>query len=148
MISTLTPVFVEFIPEVLEEDKIYISREYATAQHKCCCGCGQRVVTPLSETGWRLSEIGGKVSLYPSIGNWSFPCRSHYWIKNNAVLRSYNMSQREIDAGRRYDSVQKDRHFENKPAPDLLVETASSSPSPPQPRPLNSVQQLLKWLFG
>jgi len=34
------------------------------------------VVTPLSPTGWSLIFDGETVSLYPSIGNWNFPCRS------------------------------------------------------------------------
>jgi hypothetical protein len=38
------------------------------------------------------------VSLDPSIGNWSFPCRSHYWIRNNKVRWAENWSQARIDA--------------------------------------------------
>ena len=34
--KTLTHEFVEFIPDVIEEGKIYVSIEYATAVHKCC----------------------------------------------------------------------------------------------------------------
>jgi hypothetical protein len=77
MTAALTPEFVDFIPEVLEDGKLYISQTYATAVHKCCCGCGHKVVTPLSPTGWRLAVERGFVSLYPSIGNWGYPCRSH-----------------------------------------------------------------------
>ena len=29
---------------------------------------------------------GRTISLNPSIGNWSYPCRSHYWIKGNRVV--------------------------------------------------------------
>jgi hypothetical protein len=68
MTAALTPEFVDFIPEVLEDGKLYISQTYATAVHKCCCGCGHKVVTPLSPTGWRLAVERGFVSLYPSIG--------------------------------------------------------------------------------
>jgi hypothetical protein len=38
--------FVEYIPEQLEERTIYISIRFATAVHRCCCGCGREVVTP------------------------------------------------------------------------------------------------------
>jgi hypothetical protein len=31
MTAAVTPVFVEFIPEVLEDGKLYISRTYSTA---------------------------------------------------------------------------------------------------------------------
>lgn len=43
--------FVEFIPADLEEGIVYISVEYATAAHKCACGCGSEVNTPLTPTG-------------------------------------------------------------------------------------------------
>ena len=74
--DTLQPKFVEFIPKDLEDGIIYISMEYATATHKCVCGCGLRVVTPFSPTDWTLIYDGKSVSLDPSIGNWSFPCGS------------------------------------------------------------------------
>ena len=44
--STLTHEFVELLPDTLEEGKIYISIPYATATHRCCCGCGNEVVNP------------------------------------------------------------------------------------------------------
>lgn len=77
--------FVEFIPQHLEPGVIYISRRFSTASHLCCCGCGLRVVTPLNPAKWRLTEADGKVSLYPSIGNLSFPCKSHYWISEGQI---------------------------------------------------------------
>ncbi len=36
--------FVEFIPDELKGDTIYVSIPYATVVHKCCCGCGTEVV--------------------------------------------------------------------------------------------------------
>jgi hypothetical protein len=78
--------FVEYIPEQLEERTIYISIRFATAVHRCCCGCGREVVTPLSPTGWSLTFDGETISLAPSIGNWSYPCRSHYWIRRDRVV--------------------------------------------------------------
>jgi hypothetical protein len=84
--KTIQHKFVEFIPEALEEGILYISLEYATALHKCACGCGREVVTPLSPKDWKMIFDGKSVSLYPSIGNWQFPCRSHYWIENSQVV--------------------------------------------------------------
>jgi hypothetical protein len=78
--------FVEFIPRELEVNVIYISIPYATAIHNCCCGCGNRVVTPISPAGWKLIFDGRTISLEPSIGNWRYACRSHYWIENNRVI--------------------------------------------------------------
>jgi hypothetical protein len=77
--------FVKSVPENMEDGVIYISVDYATAIHKCCCGCGNEVVTPFSPTDWELTFDGKTISLYPSIGNWNFQCRSHYWIARNRV---------------------------------------------------------------
>src|SRR5262249_41051928 len=84
-IAQLKPEFVEFIPDRLEPGVLFISRRYSTATHLCCCGCGLEVVTPLKPTKWSLIERSGAVWLKPSVGNWSFPCRSHYWIEGNRV---------------------------------------------------------------
>jgi hypothetical protein len=42
-------------------------------------------VTPFSPKDWKLIFYGESVSLYPSIGNWNFPCKSHYWITKNSI---------------------------------------------------------------
>jgi hypothetical protein len=42
------------------------------------CGCGKKVVLPLHPTHGKLTYDGETVSLSPSVGNWSFPCESHY----------------------------------------------------------------------
>jgi hypothetical protein len=81
----LTHKFVKSVPEQMEDGVIYVSVDYATAIHKCCCGCGNEVVTPLSPTDWELTFDGKSISLYPSIGNWNFKCQSHYWIIRNVV---------------------------------------------------------------
>jgi hypothetical protein len=78
--------FVECIPDKLEDGMIYISAEYATAVHKCCCGCQSKLVTPLSRKDWRLTYDGETVTLHPSIGNFQFNCRSHYWIRENKII--------------------------------------------------------------
>jgi hypothetical protein len=105
--------FVDLIPEAdqLEDRTIYISIAYATAAHKCCCGCGREVFTPLSPTDWQLVFDGVSVSLTPSIGNWSFPCQSHYWIRNNEAQWALPMSKYEIDIGRAADRAAKRKQF-------------------------------------
>src|SRR5580658_1812602 len=75
--------FVEFIPDELEQGTIYVSIRFATASHLCCCGCGNKVVTPIRPADWKLIFDGKTVSLDRSIGNWSFACQSHYWIVRN-----------------------------------------------------------------
>jgi hypothetical protein len=96
--------FVNSVPDTLESGVIYVSVEYATVIHKCCCGCGNEVVTPLSPTDWKLMFDGKSISLYPSIGNWSFKCQSHYWIKNNKVEWSPKWDKTEIAANRKDDT--------------------------------------------
>lgn len=103
--------FTEYIPEILKDGIVYISIEFATVSHKCCCGCGLTVVTPLSPTDWSLTFDGLTVSLHPSIGNWSFPCKSHYWIKKNRVTWARKWTSKEIQEGRSYDQLAKEDFF-------------------------------------
>jgi hypothetical protein len=103
--------FVEFIPNDRDEGKIYISIEYATAVHNCFCGRGTKVVTPISPTGWQLTFDGEAVTLYPSVGNWGFKCRSHYWIRNNRVVWAGEMSKHEIELGRIHDKAAREKYF-------------------------------------
>ena len=95
--------FVDLIPEKVEDGILYISLEYCTAIHKCVCGCGNEVVTPISPKDWQLYFDGKTVSLNPSIGNWNFDCRSHYWIIKNEIKFARKWSQKEIDSARRKD---------------------------------------------
>ena len=90
--------FVEFIPDELKERTLYISITYCTAVHKCCCGCGREVVTPLSPASWQLIFDGKTVSLHPSIGNWSLPCQSHYFITKNNVVWAQKAAAATLDA--------------------------------------------------
>lgn len=93
----IRPIFIDVIPDQLEEGVLYICNRYATALHKCCCGCGEEVVTPLSPADWTVHKRGRLVSLSPSVGNWSLACRSHYLISDNQVIwaRMYTPSQIE-----------------------------------------------------
>lgn len=102
---------VRFIPSELEGGKIYVSTEFSTAAHLCCCGCGNKVVTPIGPTDWQITFEGDAASLYPSIGNWSFPCQSHYWIKRGKVVWAARMSRTEIDRGRALDRIAKEKYF-------------------------------------
>jgi hypothetical protein len=99
----IRPEFVEFIPNAVEDGILYISIPYATATHKCACGCGEIVVTPIRPTDWSLTWNGETVTLNPSIGNWSFPCRSHYWIVENRIIWARKWNTSEIEAGRAKD---------------------------------------------
>jgi hypothetical protein len=99
--------FVKFIPEVIEPGILYISPEYCTVIHKCVCGCGNDVVTPLSPTDWELTFDGETISLSPSIGNWGFECQSHYWIIRSEINFSRKWNKDEIETGRKKDQRNK-----------------------------------------
>lgn len=129
-LTHMTPQFVEFIPETLEHGVLYVSQRYATAVHKCCCGCDHEVVTPLTPTDWSLAFDGKFVSLAPSVGNWSLPCRSHYVIRKNQVLWAGAMSERQINKGRAFDRAEKIAYF-NKVKESKSTKHPSSVPMPP-----------------
>ena len=127
----LTHEFVQFIPEELQQGTIYVSIRFATVAHLCACGCKTKVVTPLKPTDWKLTFDGKTITLDPSIGNWSFPCRSHYWVRNNRVQWAGNWSQERIDANREFDRRAKDRYFGEIEEGGLDVVAANSeSPHP------------------
>jgi hypothetical protein len=112
--KTVSHKFVEFIPDVVENGVVYISITYATAVHKCCCGCQEEVVTPLSPMGWELTFDGKSISLSPSIGNWSFKCRSHYWIVRNKVKWMEQWSTEKIDSRRKADEKRRDKYYDKR----------------------------------
>lgn len=89
------------IPDRLKDGVLYISIEHCTAIHKCACGCGNEVVTPFSPTGWSLTFNGKTVSLNPSIGNWNFKCKSHYWITKSKIEIAREWSYKEIKKERK-----------------------------------------------
>lgn len=104
---TLTPQYVDYIPEQLISGVLYICEQYKTVAHKCCCGCGEEVITPLSPAEWSIRKDGNTVTLQPSIGNWSFKCQSHYWIRKNQVIWAKAMNQQQIKRARDGDATDK-----------------------------------------
>ena len=102
-VNTIQPIFVEFIPDDLEEGILYVSERFRTCSHKCFCGCGEEVVTPLSRAEWRLTREGGLVSLWPSVGNWDYACRSHYIVRRNQVKWAATMTTTQIERVQRRD---------------------------------------------
>jgi hypothetical protein len=109
--KTVSFEFVETVPAHLKEETIYVSIRYATAVHKCFCGCGNEVVTPLSPTDWAVTFDGESVSLDPSVGSWNLPCRSHYWIDRNRVKWAPRWSRERIRIGRAADSFAKATYY-------------------------------------
>lgn len=109
--SSISPLFVDVIPDRLEEGVLYICERYGTAIHKCCCGCGEEVVTPLSPADWAIHRVGEAVTLSPSIGNWSFKCRSHYLISNNRVIWAGMFTKAQIERVKVCDRADKELYI-------------------------------------
>lgn len=103
--------FVDVVPDKLEERTVYVAVDIGMVVHKCCCGCGMEVVTPLTPTDWKLTYDGASISLFPSIGNWSFECRSHYWIEKSTVKWASQWSKEQIQAGRKRDHRAKKGYY-------------------------------------
>jgi hypothetical protein len=132
--ATLKHEFVEYIPAKLEEGRLYVSVVFATAAHLCCCGCRHEVVTPLSPTDWELAFNGESVSLAPSIGNWSFECRSHYWIKRGRVLWARTWSDGEIARVRALGARRREEYCHRERGP-LEADGAGAGAGPRAPQP-------------
>lgn len=124
--SRLDVEFVEYIPDELQEDTLYVSIPYTTAAHKCACGCGEEVVTPLSPTGWKLIFDGETVSLDPSIGNWSLPCKSHYWIRRNRVQWAAHWGRDRIETSRQARRAERAQRYGSHPAEEEPDATGDS----------------------
>lgn len=140
------------IPESLMHNTLYVTVDRDVAGHLCACGCGREVITPLSPTDWQLSFDRKGATLSPSIGNWSFPCRSHYFIRGGAVLWSYDMSDEAVELGRRHYKARKERHYiQHESYPQAQLERQSQPPaharSPSAPttwQPMH--RRILAWL--
>jgi hypothetical protein len=141
------------MPETLQESNLYISMTFATAAHLCCCGCGNEVITPFTPTDWRMTFDGETISLHPSIGNWSFPCRSHYIIKGGKVVWAGDMSVEAIEAGRVRDRIAKSRQYKEESVhlsseKSAMQESVSVTPVIPEPSISTRILKRLKRWFS
>ena len=119
--------FCKHIPESVEPGVLYVSMEYATAMHSCCCGCGEEIVTPFTPTDWKMTFDGQAISLWPSVGNWTLPCRSHYVVREGAVTQARRWTDEEIAAERRRDRAAKARHYGTAAMTELGVEQSADA---------------------
>jgi hypothetical protein len=127
-INRVTPEFVTYVPDELEAGRVYVSIQYRVAVHPCCCGCGERVVTPLSPAQWAVAYDGENVSLNPSIAGGR--CNSHYVIARGRVrwLPPLTKRQRRLAAER--DQAALNRDFEAGPTMDPGAAPAQTKPPP------------------
>lgn len=99
------------MPDQLESGVLYISIEYGTAVHSCCCGCGEEVVTPITPTDWTLIYDGETISLSPSIGNWKIPCRSHYFIEQSRVIDAKIWNDKQVGSKTKKGKEKRGKYF-------------------------------------
>jgi hypothetical protein len=128
--QTLEHRFVRNVPRELEPGVLYISMEYATAVHSCCCGCGDRVVTPFTPTDWRMTFDGESISLHPSVGNWNQKCRSHYVIQRSRVLEAGPWTNAQVEAERRRDKKVKVAHYGQRNDAQTLISSPTKDYAP------------------
>ncbi len=146
--TIITPQFVDLMPSQIQEGILYISEKYSTAIHQCCCGCGQKVVTPLSPAKWQLRRDGNVVTLHPSIGNWNLSCRSHYWIRRNRIEWAGLMSEKQIRHVQKRDQRDSQRHIEQvnaRKAIDILNRSEVDQ-SAGQTKDISGLHGLWRWL--
>jgi hypothetical protein len=104
------------MPRQLEANVLYVSEEFEIAAHLCACGCGNKVTTPLGSTEWSFEEIRGKPTLRPSIGNWQWPCKSHYWIIAGKVRWADQWTPEQVARGRRAEEERRREYYESRHA--------------------------------
>lgn len=108
---------VEDMPTEILSGILYVSNEYEIACHRCVCGCGSLVFTPLGPSEWRFSNDNGKPSLKPSIGNWALPCRSHYWISKGRVTWAGACTDDQVRLGREAEAERRNEYYATKSVP-------------------------------
>jgi Family of unknown function (DUF6527) len=149
--TTLEHRFVDSFPERLDSGLLYVSLEFGSVAHSCCCGCGEEVVTPLTPTDWNITYDGETVTLHPSVGSWTLPCRSHYVIRRGRVIEAPPWTDAEIAAERRRDRRAKASYFGQGtpvPAPTSLTEPTVDATAMPEPLLGIWLQRLRRWWRG
>ena len=146
--SVLEHRFVESFPEMLERGVLYVSLEFGSATHSCCCGCGEEVVTPITPTDWNITYDGETVTLHPSVGSWMLPCRSHYVIRHNRVFEAPPWTDEEVSAERHRDRRAKAAHFGLGTPADLIGAATEPGQGHVHPAAAGWKTRLFGWLLG
>lgn len=132
---------VDSIPEKLQVGTLYVTMEGDVAGHLCACGCGREVITPLSPTDWSIAINQSGATLDPSIGNWAFPCRSHYFIWDGKVIWASNMSDKAIAQGRQRSKASKQTYYKQLNETGPMPQEHLHQP----PMRQTGVQKLIAW---
>ena len=136
---------VKHFPEPLQQGILYVSMEYASVAHLCCCGCGEEVITPLTPTDWKLTFDGETISLWPSIGSWTLACRSHYVIDKSRVRVAERWSDAQIEAERNRDRRAKANQYGDRKS---IANPSQESQANEEPIKASWLTRLLRSMFG
>lgn len=105
---------VDYMPKELRSGVLYVAEKFGAAAHLCACGCGEKIRTPLSPTDWKLQVTEAGPTLYPSIGNWQKPCRSHYWIVRGEIQWAESWTPEQIAAGRSGEEARARAYYDSR----------------------------------
>lgn len=150
-IVTLAPRFVEDVPELLEPGILYVSLDHGSMMHLCACGCGSEVALPLSPLDWRFTFDGETISLWPSVGSWSLPCRSHYVVDHGHIRWAGDWTDEQIEAGRQLDRRRRDARHDAPPTPSApVLPTEATDPDGVAAGPTSRgmFDRIWRWLPG
>ena len=137
--------FVEFIPKDLEDGILYISLTYGTVLHSCACGCGNRVNTPLGPNDWKMIYDGQSVTLKPSIGNWSFDCKSHYWITKGNIEWSDKWDYETIREVRKHEDFEREEYYKKNDLENSEIKDEELICKDSEPKNKSWFQRLFYW---
>ena len=99
--------WVEDMPQSMRSGTLYISIKHRLIEHVCACGCGEEISLPLGKSEWRIAYDGDSISVFPSVGNWRLPCKSHYVIRENKTIWCTRWTEKQILEGRKRDRAEK-----------------------------------------
>ena len=102
------------MPKQLFSGILYVSDEFKVAAHLCPCGCGNKIITPITPVNWIFTEYNNTPTLSPSISNWQLPCKSHYWITKGNIAWSYKLSKDEATKSWKEEEKTRMAFYENR----------------------------------
>ncbi len=140
--------FVDFIPDQIQEKILYVSMEFGTVIHSCACGCGNEVNTPLGPNEWHLHYDGDVISLSPSVGNWSFPCKSHYWIKKGNIVWASTWDDDQIEEVRNAETLSRlDYYIDKQLQVEDIMEDEDITVAKVKPKKRSWLSRIFDWIW-
>jgi hypothetical protein len=93
----IEPVFIDKIPEILEQNKIYISENDFISKHLCLCGCNNIVSIQIGiGMEYDLLKLKNKIDIIGNVKT-NLPCKSLYSIRRNIATFLNKKSKHYVD---------------------------------------------------